>query len=194
MQRSSVAERGKKENSMSKCQAVAASSFIFLTLLNAGATGTRISASFPAQATGSEQNPQAENTHPSSPRVPHAFHKDPPAGPLPTTLDPALFADNRAAFVAYAIAAKIRALLYQEPCTCGCDRNVGHESLLDCFTGKHGLLCRECQTLIVYIYEQHKAGKTAAEIRAAIETTDSLKLNLDKYVQANYDELRTGKN
>jgi Protein of unknown function with PCYCGC motif len=181
-----------KETSMCKRQAVA-SSFIFLTLLNASSTAARISLSLPAQATGSEQKPQPENTRGSSHKVSHTFHKNPPSSPLPATLDAAQFADNKAAFVAYAIAAKIRALLYQEPCTCGCDRNAGHESLLDCFTGNHGVLCRECQTLVLYIYQQHKAGKTPAEIRSAIETTDIRKLNLDKFVEADYGELRTGK-
>src|ERR1700731_1468364 len=62
------------------------------------------------------------------------YHRHPPTGPLPVTIDPAKFEDNRRAYVAYSIAAQIKELLYQEPCFCHCRKFEGHKSLLDCYT------------------------------------------------------------
>src|SRR6266404_3754338 len=98
-------------------------------------------------------------------RTEFAFHPSAPTGPLPLTLDPAQFRDRKKAFVAYSIARRIREVLYQEPCYCGCDLNKGHESLLDCYTTIHGVACPTCQMLVIFAFEQHKAGKTAREIR-----------------------------
>jgi len=45
-------------------------------------------------------------------------------------MDPAAF-NNPIVQNAYALAAKVKRVLYQEPCFCHCDRGFGHESLLD---------------------------------------------------------------
>src|ERR1700733_9261190 len=68
---------------------------------------------------------------------------------------------------AYELAAKIPAVLYQQPCYCYCDR-MGHNSLHSCFEGTHGAQCSTCLKELYYSYQQHQKGKTAAQIRAGI--------------------------
>ena len=68
---------------------------------------------------------------------------------------------------AYELAAKIPVVLHQQPCYCFCDR-MGHNSLHSCFEGTHGARCSTCLKELYYSYQQHKAGKTATQIRAGI--------------------------
>ena len=68
---------------------------------------------------------------------------------------------------AYELAAKIPAVIHQQPCYCFCDR-MGHNSLHSCFEGMHGAECSTCLQELYYSYVQHKKGKTAAQIRAGI--------------------------
>ena len=96
-----------------------------------------------------------------------AYHAAPPTGALPETLDPKQFPDARTQKV-YALAAKVKPVLYQQPCYCRCDREVGHTSLLDCFGDNHGSICDVCKKEAVYSYQQTKLGKSPAEIRAGI--------------------------
>jgi Protein of unknown function with PCYCGC motif len=105
-------------------------------------------------------------------------------------LDPAQFRENKAAFVAYSIAGKIRELLYQEPCYCGCDEAEGHESLLNCFTTKHGELCHACQAEVFCCFEEQKHGSNAAAVREALEKRAFMNLDLEKYVAAHYREYK----
>src|SRR5271168_196280 len=72
-----------------------------------------------------------------------AFHSEAPTGPLPATMDPALFPEPLAQN-AYALAARIKKTLYQQPCYCHCDISQGHGSLLDCFVSRHGAGCGTC--------------------------------------------------
>ena len=58
------------------------------------------------------------------------------------TLDPARFVG--AARQAYEIAAKNPALLAQLHCYCGCDKEIGHQNLLDCYRDEHGGHCPIC--------------------------------------------------
>jgi hypothetical protein len=69
---------------------------------------------------------------------------------------------------AYELAAKIPTVLYQQPCYCYCDRGMGHNSLRSCFEGTHGAECGTCLKELYYSYQEHKAGKTAKQIRAGI--------------------------
>jgi len=96
-----------------------------------------------------------------------AYHSAPPSGALPETLDPKQFPDVRTQKI-YALAAKVKPVLYQQPCYCRCDREVGHTSLLDCFRDNHGSICDVCKKEAVYSYQQTKLGKSPAEIRAGI--------------------------
>ncbi len=55
-------------------------------------------------------------------------------------------------------------MLHQQPCYCYCDR-MGHNSLHSCFENTHGAQCATCLKELYYSYQQHKKGKTAAQIR-----------------------------
>jgi hypothetical protein len=99
------------------------------------------------------------------------------AGPPPkgTKLPPILAkselwgADAQASYQthAYELAAKIPNVLHQQPCYCYCDR-MGHNSLHSCFESTHGAQCATCLKELYYSYQQHKNGKTAAQIRAGV--------------------------
>ena len=109
-----------------------------------------------------------------------AFHAALPPGPLPATLSPSLFT-NVVVQNAYAIAARVKKILYQQPCYCHCDRSQGHGRLLDCFAGKHASGCDVCIREGFYAYEQSRKGKTAAQIRTAIEHGEWQQVDLTKY-------------
>jgi hypothetical protein len=96
-----------------------------------------------------------------------AYHADPPKGALPDTLDPAQFLDAQTRNI-YTLAAKVKPILYQQPCYCGCDKEVGHKSLLDCFTDYHGAHCILCKKEAAFTYSESQQGKTAAQIRKEI--------------------------
>jgi Protein of unknown function with PCYCGC motif len=109
-----------------------------------------------------------------------AFHAQPPTEALPQTMDPAQF-DNAVVKNAYAVAAKIRKVLYQQPCYCHCDRGHGHGSLLDCFVSTHGSVCNICMGEALYSYEQTRKGKTPAQIRAGIQKGEWQQIDASKY-------------
>jgi hypothetical protein len=109
-----------------------------------------------------------------------AYHTQPPAGALPDTMDPAQF-ENPVVKNAYALAAKVKKVLYQEPCYCHCDRAHGHGSLLDCFTSNHGSMCNICMGEALYSYEQTRKGKTPAQIRAGIQSGEWQHIDTAKY-------------
>lgn len=110
--------------------------------------------------------PQAEGDVP-------AYNAGPP--PKGTKLPPILTkadlwgpdAQNASQTHAYELAAKIPAVLHQQPCYCYCDR-MGHNSLHSCFEGTHGARCETCLKELYYSYQQHQKGKTSAQIRAGI--------------------------
>jgi hypothetical protein len=109
-----------------------------------------------------------------------AFHAKAPQGELPATMEPALFPDP-VVQNAYALAAKIKKTLYQEPCYCHCDRSQGHGSLLDCFASRHGSGCNICIYEDLYTYEQSRKGKSAAQIRAGIIKGEWQNVDISKY-------------
>lgn len=78
---------------------------------------------------------------------------------------------------AYELAAKVPNLLHQQPCYCYCDR-MGHNSLHSCFENTHGAQCSTCLKELYYTYEQHRKGKTAAQIRAGIIKGDWKQVDL----------------
>jgi hypothetical protein len=81
--------------------------------------------------------------------------------------------------VAYKMAAKIPGVLYQQPCYCRCDREMGHNSLHSCFESTHAAACSTCMREGVYAYQQTKKGKTPAQIRAGIERGEWQNVDLD---------------
>src|SRR6266851_2272897 len=110
----------------------------------------------------------------------HAYALKPP---IPATLDPKQFPDALNRNV-YSLAAKIKPVLYQQPCYCYCDRSVGHKSLLDCFASEHGSQCDICQREAVLAYQQTQKGKTPAQIRAAIIRGDWKSVDMKLYMTA----------
>jgi len=109
-----------------------------------------------------------------------AFHNEAPQGQLPQTLAPSEFSEVVIQNV-YILAARVKKVLYQQPCYCHCDRSQGHKSLLDCFASKHGAGCGVCMREAIYSYEQSHKGKTAAEIRAGIERGEWQHEDMTKY-------------
>jgi len=129
-------------------------------------------------ASGSPQSPDTpQSEHENS--VP-AYHAKPPEGELPETMNPELFSDP-VVRNAYAVAAKIKKTLYQQPCYCHCDRSKGHTSLLDCFASQHGSGCGTCLYEDLYSYEQTRKGKTAAQIREGIIKGEWKTVDAKKY-------------
>src|SRR5438477_4459065 len=135
---------------------------LLITLL---AWGTRLDAK---QSTAQPEEP-----------VP-AYHAQPPTGELPQTLDPVQF-ENPFVKNAYALAAKVKRVLYQQPCYCHCDRSIGHESLLDCYVGKHAAVCDVCMKEAFYAYEQTMKKKTATQIRDGILHGEWQQADTSKY-------------
>jgi hypothetical protein len=82
---------------------------------------------------------------------------------------------------AYTAAARVKKILYQQPCYCHCDRSQGHGSLLDCFASKHAAVCDICILEGLYSYEQSRKSKTAAQIREGIEQGDWQHVDVSKY-------------
>jgi hypothetical protein len=121
----------------------------------------------------------AANGAQSARRIP-AFHSAPPAKPLGNTLDPKQFNDVSTQN-AYAMAAKVKNVLYQEPCFCGCDANDGHRSLYDCFATDHGAICDTCRAEAIFTYEQTRKGQTPARIRKEIIDGEYKKIDLREY-------------
>jgi Protein of unknown function with PCYCGC motif len=111
-----------------------------------------------------------------------AYHAQAPKGELPETWKPEYF-PNALVKNAYAVAAKIRKTLYQQPCYCHCDRSKGHASLLDCFASEHGSGCGTCIYEDFYTYEQVNKGKTAAQIREGIIKGEWKSVDAAKYQQ-----------
>jgi hypothetical protein len=85
---------------------------------------------------------------------------------------------------AYDLAAKIPAVLHQQPCYCYCDR-MGHNSLHSCFEGTHGAQCATCLKEVYYSYAEHQKGKTAAQIRKGIIKGEWKQVDLESAASSN---------
>jgi hypothetical protein len=133
------------------------------TSLRGQNSSSQASQSAPASTSAPTANPTAKFLKTEVP----AYHAEPPKGALPDTLNPAQFLDAQTKNI-YTLAARVKPVLYQEPCYCGCDKEVGHKSLLDCFTDLHGAHCVLCKKEGAFTYSESQQGKTAAEIRKEI--------------------------
>lgn len=109
-----------------------------------------------------------------------AHHTAAPTAALPETVDTKTFQDGLTQN-AYAMAAKIKAVLYEQPCYCFCDKADGHTDLLDCFASNHASTCNICRMEAIFAYEQTRKGQTPAQIRKAIIRGDWKKLNPRDY-------------
>jgi alpha-L-fucosidase len=129
------------------------------------------------------------NSQPEESRVP-AYNPRPPAKgtKLPAILTKDQLWGDNAQYPyqthAYELAAKIPAVLHQQPCFCYCDR-MGHNSLHSCFEGTHGAQCATCLKEVYYSYAEHKKGKTAAQIRQGIIKGEWKQVNLETAASMN---------
>jgi hypothetical protein len=118
----------------------------------------------------------------NAPREPvPAYHKTPPKGRLAPTLPPRDFPRDPVAQHAYAVASRIEPLLYQLPCYCHCDREMGHTSLLSCYLDRHASGCAVCEMEAFYAYQESRKGKTPRQIRAGIIRGDWQRVNLSHW-------------
>jgi hypothetical protein len=157
---------------------------IFGFLLAGLGAGSLYAQSSSAQSTAPAASP-AQTKAPMSAGASHkadipAYHAEAPKGPLPETLDPKQFMDAQTQNV-YTLAAKEKEFLYQQPCYCRCDKEVGHKSLLDCFTDYHGAHCVLCKKEAIFTYTESQQGKTAAQIRQEIMDGKWKDVDLTKY-------------
>ncbi|MGH9417454.1 MAG: CYCXC family (seleno)protein [Terriglobales bacterium] len=110
------------------------------------------------------------------------YHRTLPKGgleALPPTLNPSQFRDPRVQ-ASYAMAAKIRGVLYKQPCYCGCDKEaIQHKSLLSCFNDDHASICQTCMMEGVFAYQETQKGKTPGQIRAEIKRGQWKSVNLN---------------
>ncbi len=90
------------------------------------------------------------------------------------TLDPARF--TGAARQAYEVAAKNPALLAQLHCYCGCDKEIGHQNLLDCYRDEHGGHCPICTGEALEAAKLADEGLPVEQIRRVLR---------DHYAQGN---------
>lgn len=145
---------------------VAAIACVSVAGFGIGVIAGQDSSKAPAQQGASQQASPADATPKA---VIPAYHAEPPKGPLPDTMDPSTFPDPLNQNL-YKMASdpKLKRVLYQEPCYCGCDKHAGHTSLLDCYVDKHGAGCNVCRKEMVYAHDQTLKGKTPAQIRQDI--------------------------
>jgi Protein of unknown function with PCYCGC motif len=134
------------------------------------------------QAQNSSATQEAQSTPAAKPAQADlpAYHASRPHEPLPETLDPKQFSDPETQNI-YAIAAKEKAVLYQQPCYCRCDKEVGHKSLLDCYVDTHAAHCILCKKEAVFAYTETQAGKTAVQIRKEIMDGKWKDVDLSQY-------------
>ena len=113
-----------------------------------------------------------------------AYNMGPPDGKLPPVLSGTQLTgpsfSHRYQVTVYQMAAKVPGVLYQQPCYCRCDREMGHHSLHSCFEGTHGAACSTCMKEEMYAYTETKKGRTPAQIRAGIERREWQKMDLEK--------------
>ena len=119
-----------------------------------------------------------------------AYNALPPTHPMPAIMAgdqlTGMYFQQQYKVTAYKMAAKIPAVLAQQPCYCRCDREMNHNSLHSCFEKPpagiepHGAVCSTCMKEAVYSYQQTKKGKTAAQIRAGIEHGEWMNVDLEK--------------
>lgn len=83
-----------------------------------------------------------------------------------STLDPKQFVGP--VREAYTFAGKNPALLAQLHCYCGCDRTLGHQSLLDCYRGTHASVCEICIQSALMAKQLSKQDSPVEQIREAI--------------------------
>lgn len=86
---------------------------------------------------------------------------------LAPVLDPGTFVGL--AQMGYAAAKGCPQVIAHIFCYCGCDITDNHKSLLDCFTGLHGVDCHICQEEALQALRQYRNGDSLAVIQQSID-------------------------
>jgi Protein of unknown function with PCYCGC motif len=81
-------------------------------------------------------------------------------------MDPMLFSGQ--VREAYKVAQENPALFSRLHCYCGCDKQEGHTSLLDCFRTKHGSACEICVGEALEAKKLAEEGTPVEQIRDAL--------------------------
>ena len=97
-----------------------------------------------------------------------AASSDDAAAHLRVTLDPQRFQGN--VRETYEIAERDPALLSQLHCYCGCDKTLGHHSLLDCYRDDHASRCGICMGEARDAEPMAQRGMPIEQIRDALRT------------------------
>jgi hypothetical protein len=83
------------------------------------------------------------------------------------TLNPSRFIGKVAK--GYRIAQENRELLDSIYCYCRCKENMGHKSLLTCYTNTHASNCDICLNQVFYAYNLYKNGYDFGKVREAVD-------------------------
>jgi Protein of unknown function with PCYCGC motif len=89
-----------------------------------------------------------------------------PRAQMRLTLDPQEFQGN--VREAYEVAERDPALLSQLHCYCGCDKSLGHKSLLDCYRNDHASRCGICMGEARDAEPMARQGMSLEQIRDAL--------------------------
>lgn len=99
-----------------------------------------------------------------------SHHPDPRPGITADSVVPqAMVMHTPGAAEAYAVARQIPQVLDGIYCHCNCAQNLGHRSLLTCFTGDHGAQCDICMGEAMMAGQMTAAGNSLDQIRKAID-------------------------
>lgn len=82
-------------------------------------------------------------------------------------LSPARFVGKVAKM--YKIARENRELMDSMYCYCHCKANIGHKSLLSCFTDMHAANCGICLRQASLAYQLHQKGYEIPQVREAVD-------------------------
>lgn len=69
----------------------------------------------------------------------------------------------------YAEVAQVPEVVDGVYCYCHCEENMGHYSLLDCFSSDHAANCDVCLSEGALAYKMTKDGKTLNQVRHAVD-------------------------
>lgn len=88
-------------------------------------------------------------------------------GETKAVLSPARFVGKTAA--SYRIAERFGNMLDYMFCYCNCAKNIGHKSLLSCFTDTHAANCGICQDQAFYAANLYEKNNDIAQVRQAVD-------------------------
>ncbi len=105
-------------------------------------------------------------------RGPNGHHPTPrPVAQEPDVVSYTRYASYPRVADTYRMAAAVPSVLDGIYCYCHCHENMGHYSLLDCYTSDHAAECDVCLSEGAMVYQLHKQGKDLNTIRAQIDKT-----------------------